>query len=171
MRFGQLALVMSAVVLGACAGGEKSAAKTDSTAAAPAATPAAAPATAPATGGAAMAPVTGKTIEVKMVGDAKGYRFEPNAITLKAGDAIKFVNVIGFPHNVGFDPATVPADIQTQLAANMPGEHTLGALEGPLMMNPNETYVVSFANIKPGTYAFHCTPHLALGMKGTITVQ
>jgi plastocyanin len=118
-----------------------------------------------------MAPATGKTIEVKMVGDAKGYHFEPSAITLKAGDAIKFINVIGFPHNVGFDPATTPADVQPQLAANMPGEKTLGALEGPLMMTANETYVISFANIKPGTYNFHCTPHLALGMKGTITVQ
>jgi len=25
--------------------------------------------------------------------------------------------------------------------------------------------------VKPGQYPFHCTPHLAMNMKGTITVQ
>jgi plastocyanin len=160
MKIHGLALVAGAIVLGACAGGEKSTPKTEA--------PGAAPAT---TGGGNAAPVTGKTIEVQMIGDAKGYRFEPNVITIKTGDAIKFVNVIGFPHSVGFDPASVPADEQAQLAANMPGDHTMGALEGPMMMQPNETYTVSFGNIKPGTLTLHCTPHLALGMKGTITVQ
>ncbi len=53
----------------------------------------------------------------------------------------------------------------------MPGDHSMGALEGPMLLQPNETYVISFAKIPPGTYDFHCTPHLALGMKGVITVQ
>jgi plastocyanin len=183
MRFIGRALLASVFVLGACAGGDKSA-KTDTTAAAPAAaatTPAdttaaasaapAAGATAPAAGTAAAAPATGKTIDVKMVGDAKGYRFEPANITVKAGDAIKFTNVTGGPHNVGFDPAKVPANVQAQLGANMPGDHSLGALESPLLVQPNETYTISFAKIPAGTYDFHCTPHLALGMKGVITVQ
>ena len=185
MRFIGRALFASVFVLGACAGGEKSASNTDTTAAAPAATTTAAPAdttaaasaapaagaAAPAGGTAAAAPATGKTIDVKMVGDAKGYRFEPANITVKVGDAIKFTNVSGGPHNVGFDPAQVPANVQTQLAANMPGDHSLGALESPLLVQPNETYTISFAKIPPGTYPFHCTPHLALGMKGVITVQ
>jgi plastocyanin len=182
------ALLASVFVLGACAGGDKTATKTDSTAvssttttttAAPAATTdsssmAAAPAAAgaaPAAGAATAAPATGKTIDVKMVGDEKGYRFDPATITVKAGDAIKFTNVTGGPHSVGFDPAKVPPAVQPQLGANMPGDHSMGALEGPMLLQPNETYVVSFAKIPPGTYDFHCTPHLALGMKGTITVQ
>jgi plastocyanin len=40
-----------------------------------------------------------------------------------------------------------------------------------MMMNPNEAWTVSFANIAPGKYAFNCTPHLAMGMKGEVTVQ
>jgi plastocyanin len=181
MRSIARALVASAVVLGACAGGEKkantdTAAAAAAAAAAPAATPAPAPAAAPgapaaAPAGGAAAPITGKTIEVKMVGDEKGYRFEPNNITVKQGDGIKFVDVSGGPHNVGFDPAKVPSDVQPQLGANMPGDHSMGPLEGPLLMNPNDSYTVSFAKIKPGTYPVHCTPHLALNMKGTITVQ
>lgn len=192
MQFIGRALLASVFVLGACAGGDKNATKTDSSTAVsstttttttPAATTdssataastsgaAAAPAAAPAAGAAAAAPATGKTIDVKMVGDEKGYRFEPANITVKAGDAIKFTNVSGGPHNVGFDPAKVPAAAQSQLSANMPGDHSMGPLESPLLLQPNETYTISFAKIPPGTYDFHCTPHLALGMKGVITVQ
>ena len=175
MRFTGIALIASAAVLAAC-GGDKNA-KSDSAgstaaAAAPAAAPAAgattaaAPATTPA---AAPAPVTGKTVEVKMIGDDKGYRFEPANITIKAGDGIKFINVTGGPHNVSFDPATLPAAAKTALTANMPNQ--MMELSGPLMSTPNEAYIVSFANVPAGKYDFHCTPHLAMGMKGTITVQ
>jgi plastocyanin len=189
MQFIGRALLASVFVLGACAGGDKSATKTDSSTAAtstttttttPAATTdssatagaaAAAPAGAPAAGAVAPAPATGKTVEVKMIGDEKGYRFEPANITVKSGDAIKFTNVSGGPHNVGFDPATVPPAVQPQLGANMPGDHSMGPLESPLLLQPNETYTISFAKIPPGTYPIHCTPHLALGMKGVVTVQ
>ena len=104
-----------------------------------------------------------------MVGDDKGYRFEPADITVKAGDGIKFTMVSGGPHNVAFDPATIPADVKPQLSANMPNQQ--GELSSPMFMNPNESYTISFANVKPGQYPYNCTPHLAMGMKGTITVQ
>jgi plastocyanin len=160
MRFIGSALVASAIVLGACGGGEKAPA-TD--AAAPAAAPAAA-----AVGTAA--PITGTTHEVKMYGDEKGYRFEPKDITVKAGDGIKFVFVNGGPHNVAFNPADIPADVKPQLDANM-GADKMAELSSKMLMNPNEFVTVSFANIKPGTYPFNCTPHLAMNMKGTVTVQ
>jgi plastocyanin len=171
MRFYGIALAASAVVLGACAGGDKGAADTTAvgidTTAAPAAS---APATAaPAAGTATMAPITGTTHEVKMIGDAQGYRFDPANITIKAGDGIKFTTVNGGPHNVAFDPATIPTDVQSQLDANI--SEKMGQLSSALKTNPGESVTVSFANIKPGKYPFHCTPHLALGMKGEITVQ
>jgi len=159
MRFIGSALVASAFVLGACGGGEKAPAAEN---AAPAAAPAAAAGTA--------APITGATIEVKMLGDEKGYRFEPNAITLKAGDGIKFVFVSGGPHNVAFNAADIPADVKGQLDANM-GADKMSELSSKMTMQPGETVTISFANIKPGTYPFHCTPHLAMNMKGTVTVQ
>jgi plastocyanin len=169
MRFLGFALVSSAFVLGACGGGEKAADTT--VAATPAATDTAAtaaPATPAAPAGTAAA-ITGKTHEVKMIGDDKGYRFDPADITVKAGDGIKFIMVSGGPHNVAFDPATIPADVKPQLMANMPNQQA--ELSSPLFMNPNEAYTISFANVKPGSYPYHCTPHLAMGMKGTITVQ
>lgn len=176
MRFFRLALVASAVVIGACSGGEN---KTTDTAASAATTPAAAapdtsaktaaPAAGAAAGTATAQPATGKTVEVKMIGDAQGYRFDPKDITIKQGDAVKFVMVTGGPHNVAFDPATVPANAKAQLSANMPGQ--ISELSSPMLMNPNEAYTISFAGVPAGKYPFHCTPHLAMGMTGTITVQ
>src|SRR5687767_1464693 len=117
-----------------------------------------------------MAPITGTTHEVRMVGDAKGYRFEPANITVKSGDGIKFTIVSGGPHNVAFDPTTVPADVKEQLNANL-GPDKLADLSSAMKMNPGESITVSFGNIKAGAYGYNCTPHLAMNMKGVITVQ
>lgn len=173
MRLYGIALAASAVVLSACAGADKgNGADTVGVAidtAAATAAPTSPASTTPAAG-AAMAPVTGTVHEVNMVGDTKGYRFEPANITLKAGDGIKFTTVSGGPHNVAFDPATIPADSKAQLDANM-GADKMGELSSAMKMNPGETIAISFANIKPGKYPFHCTPHLAMNMKGEVTVQ
>ncbi len=168
MRFLGFVVVSSAIVLGACSGGGEQKADTAAMAA-PAKTDSAATAAPTAAPAGAAAAITGQTVEVKMVGDDKGYRFEPADIKIKAGDGIKFVMITGGPHNIAFDPATIPADVKPQLSANMPNQQ--GELSSPLFTNPNEAYTISFANVKPGQYPFHCTPHLAMGMKGTITVE
>jgi plastocyanin len=164
MRFSSFALAAGAFVLFACGGGEKKAADSaaaDTTAAAPTPTPT------PGTGTGAA--ITGTTHDVNMVGDAKGYRFEPASITIKAGDGIKFINVSGGPHNVTFDPAKTPDDVEPVLSANMPNQ--MAPLSGPLLMNANEAYTISFTGVKPGTYEINCTPHLAMGMIMHVTVQ
>ena len=166
MRFLGIAVVSSVLVLGACSGGGEQKADSATT---PAPDTTAQAATTPAAPAGAAAAITGTTHEVKMVGDEKGYRFEPANITVKAGDGIKFTMVSGGPHNVAFDPATIPADVKPQLSANMPNQQ--GELSSPLFSNAGENYIISFANVKPGQYPFHCTPHLAMGMKGTVTVQ
>jgi len=162
----------------ACAGGEKQPSDTthvavDTSAATTTTTTTtggAASTTAGTAGAVASAPITGTTHTVNMVGDAKGYRFEPANVTVKQGDAIKFVVLSGGPHNVAFDPATIPADVKPQLDANM-GSDKMGELSSSLKTNNGESVTISFGKIKPGQYPYHCTPHLALGMKGTITVQ
>lgn len=162
MRFYGLALVTSAIVLGACAGGDKGGSDT-------AAAPAASDTNAASGSQMAMAPITGTTHEVKMVLDGNTYKFDPAAITIKQGDGVKFTMVSGAPHNVAFDAAAIPADVKPQLVANMPNQ--ISELSSPMMMNANESYTISFANIKAGKYDYVCTPHLAMGMKGSITVQ
>jgi plastocyanin len=174
MRFYELAVAVGVITLGACAGGEKKPADTTHVAVDTSSTTTATTSsstTTGVTGGAVtMAPITGKTHTVNMVGDAKGYRFEPANVTVKQGDGIKFVVVTGGPHNVAFDPATIPSDVKGQLDANM-GTDKMGELSSNMKMNPGESVTVSFGNIKPGQYPFHCVPHLALNMKGVITVQ
>ena len=172
MRFFGFAILAGTAVLGAC-GGEKTPA-TDSAAVVattPAATttPATTPAATPAASASAAAPATGATHEVKMTGDASGYKFEPANLTVKQGDAVKFIMVSGGPHNVAFLNVT-DAAAKAQLDANMSGQK-MGEMSSPMLMQPNEGYTVSFAKVPAGKYDYQCTPHAAMNMKGTITVQ
>jgi len=166
MQFKDIALVASAFVFAACGGGSDSqpAAETTPAPAAEAAAPAAA------AGAIALAPVTGTTHEIKMVGDEKGYRFEPANLTIKAGDGVKFVFVSGGPHNVAFDGAALAANVKAQLDANF-GTQRMAELSSNMYMAAGEGVTVSFGGIPAGAYNFNCTPHLAMGMKGVITVQ
>ena len=159
MRVLGVALLSGVVLLGACGGGESPATDTATTAA---------PVTPAPTGAVAYVAPTGTIHEVRMVGDATGYRYEPANITVKAGDGIKFINVSLWPHNVAFDSAVIPADQKDQLFANMPGGSDGSS---PIFTVANEEWTLSLGNIKPGKYPYFCTPHLAMNMKGEITVQ
>ena len=166
MQFKVMAVATSALALAACGGGEKKAADTAAAMAAPAA---AAPAmAAPAAGAVAAAPITGKTHTVNMTGDEKGYRFEPAAITIKAGDGIKFVDVKGGPHNVAVDPATAGASA-AQLTANMP--ESTGELTGKMLVTDGDAWTMSWGKVAAGTYTVICTPHQAMNMIMKVTVQ
>lgn len=163
MRFNGLVLASAVVVLAACGGGGGENAGTDTGAAntAGGTTPAAT------TTAGTPAPVTGTWHEVQMLGDEKGYRYEPVDVTVKVGDGIRWIMVSGAPHNVQFE--NVPADAKGQLSANMPNQLT--DLSSPLLLNANEKYEMSFAGVKPGKYNYFCTPHLANNMRGSVTVQ
>lgn len=174
MRFYGFAVAVGVITLGACAGGEKKPADTTHVAVDTSSTTTTTTGTTTTgtTGGGAvaMAPITGAIKTVNMIGDAKGYRYEPSNFTIKQGDGVKFVVVSMGPHNIAFDPATIPPDVKAQLDANM-GTDKMGELSSNMKMNPGESVTISFGNIKPGQYPYHCIPHLALNMKGVITVQ
>lgn len=149
----------------ACGGGEKqpSAGSTTSAAAPPSAgtTAAAAP-------GAAQ-PITGKTWDVKMIGDASGSRFDPVNLTIKRGDGVRWTVVSGPPHNVAFWSDSIPPGAAGVLTSAI--TQPIAPLSGALLLNPSQTYLISFGGAPAGVYHYYCTPHLAAGMKGTITVQ
>lgn len=111
----------------------------------------------------------GATITVKLIGDAKGYRFDPAHIVAHVGDVVVFQSQMGGPHNVTFWPDSIPAGAASQLQANMSG--TTGPLTSSLIINTGDSYTVPLAKLTPGTYKFYCLPHLAFGMKGEIVVQ
>ena len=174
-------VIAGVVFMAACGGGTKNADTTSAAAGGPAAgQPAAGAGASASAGGAAGAPAagggaaaakaaTGKTWEVKMTGDANGYKFDPANLTIKEGDAVKWTVVSGPPHNVSFYADSIPSGAQAQLQANM--QNTMSPLTSQLFNNPGETYTISFAGVPKGTYKYFCTPHQALGMKAQLTVQ
>lgn len=45
---------------------------------------------------------------VKLGKDGGGLEFDPNTVTIKAGESVTWVNNVGFPHNIVFDEDDVP---------------------------------------------------------------
>lgn len=110
-----------------------------------------------------------RTIVVRMLGDASGFRFRPANVTAHVGDVVRFVSVSGAPHNVSFPEDGIPAGAAATLQSNM--QRTTGELSGAMLTEPNETFTVSLAGLPPGTYRYYCAPHLAMKMVGRITVR
>ena len=110
-----------------------------------------------------------RTIVVRMVGDAKGYRFQPSSITARVGDVVRFVNVSGGPHNVAFWPDRLPAGAVETLQKNM--GQTTGPLMGAMIFEPKEVYTLSLAGLPAGAYNYYCVPHQAMNMTGRIAVR
>ncbi len=99
---------------------------------------------------------------------ATNYRFVPEQLTVKPGDRVVFHNVSGGPHNVAFWPDSIPAGARQVLEPQIP--NPIGPLSSELLVDPNATITISFAGAPAGEYKFTCTPHLAMGMNGKITV-
>ena len=148
-----------AVILAAC-GGEK---KTQDQPAMGDSAGGAAPSAAPAPAG------TGKTHDVNMVLDGSKYKYDPDNLTIKSGDVVRYHNKSGGPHNVSFWPDSIPGGAADVLKKNMPNQ--MAPLEGPLLTEPDVVYEVSFAGAPKGDYKFYCLPHLALGMHGKVKVE
>jgi plastocyanin len=154
-----------AFVLAACGGGEQKAGEQQTTT-----TPdQPAPAGEAAPGGGAAPAAGGTAHDVNMVLEGSTYKFVPDQLTIKSGDVVRYHNVSGGPHNVSFWPDSVPGGAADVLKAGMPDQ--MAPLEGSLLTEPNAIYTVNFANAPAGEYKYYCLPHLALGMKGKLTVQ
>lgn len=110
----------------------------------------------------------GATHDVNMQLDGTTYHYVPSELTIKVGDVVVFHNVSGGPHNVQFWADSIPAGGADALGAGMPD--VMGPLAGPLVVEPNGTYSITFANTPAGEYKFYCLPHLANKMTGKVTV-
>ena len=76
--------------------------------------------------------------------------FEPNEISISAGDTVHFVNGMLPPHNIIVEGR---ADLSRE----------------SLMFSPGESQDIKFADA--GDFDFFCGPHQGAGMVGTIHVQ
>jgi plastocyanin len=95
---------------------------------------------------------------VKLGSDGGALVFDPEVVTIAAGDSVTWVNNAGFPHNVVFDEDAVPSGVN---ADSLSHEDYLNA--------KNDTVSTKFT--APGTYGYYCEPHAGAGMKGTVVVQ
>jgi plastocyanin len=99
---------------------------------------------------------TGRTIVVEMRSDEKGNYFAPATIDAARGDVVRFTLKTGV-HNVSF-----PHD-SNALKAGLPPS-------SDYLQLPGQEYDLA-VNMPAGSYYFHCDPHAALGMKGTLNVR
>lgn len=92
---------------------------------------------------------------VKMVSDWDNgkYYFEPRDITIKSGDTITWLNVTEDMHNAVSD--NVPKGAE--------------GFESPMLEEEGQKWSHTFTN--SGTYSYHCHPHAAMGMRGTVIVD
>ncbi len=100
--------------------------------------------------------------------DGSSFKYIPDALVIKSGDVVHFHNKGGGPHNVSFWADSIPRGAAAALVAGMPNQM---ALQGPLLADPGAVYQVSLARAPKGEYKFYCLTHLALGMKGNLTVE
>ncbi|MBL4885748.1 MAG: hypothetical protein JKY95_14605 [Planctomycetaceae bacterium] len=101
------------------------------------------------------APVMAKNYIVKMISDADNtrYYFEPAALTIKAGDTVKWVNAQEDFHNAA--ATSIPKGAEF--------------FEGPMLEEKGQSWSYKFT--KSGTYEYECQPHAMLGMVGMIVVD
>ncbi len=99
---------------------------------------------------------TAKNYTIKEVSDPTGkkpYYFEPDSLTIQPGDTVIFLNSQDDMHNVMFD--VVPKAVDAMIM-------------GPDQTKKGSTWSYTFT--VAGSYHFHCHPHEALGMKGSLIV-
>lgn len=137
-RISVLAIAAAALTVCADGGGENGAGTSGATAAASSVTP------------------TGRVIDVQMVTDEKGNRFEPATIQAARGDVVRFTLKTGV-HNVNFLPDSNAG------TANLPKA-------SEFLQLPGQTWDLTVA-LDAGSYYFQCDPHALLGMVGRLEVR
>lgn len=89
----------------------------------------------------------GEPVATSTVDLPPSYRFEPKAISVKAGTTVTWTNHDNFTHSVQFKDGDLPTE--------------------PLLMKPGEDATFTFATA--GTFSYQCSLH-PQNMQGTVTV-
>lgn len=113
---------------------------------------------------------TGTVHEVRMMmTDDDRYVYQPEELTIRVGDAVRWINASGGPHNVAFYADKIPAGAAAVLNSALANK--MSDLTGQLLVRDNQTYEVLFTGAPTGTYEYYCTPHEMLGMKASLTIN
>ncbi len=99
-----------------------------------------------------------------------GARFTPARVVATVADTLVFELVSGGPHNVAFDPDSIPAGAREGLARNL-GADPRFLVVPEMLIERGEVLELPLAGLPPGTYRFYCTPHLGGGMEGRLELR
>jgi plastocyanin len=97
------------------------------------------------------------------------YRFEPNAVTARAGDVLVFTVESGGPYMVAFQPADFLGPAKALMVAAIPGGNT--ELRAPALSRKGESVRITLPSLPGGQYRFYSVTHVAYRMTGTLTVR
>ena len=100
---------------------------------------------------------TGDAKDVTVILMTDAFRFEPDEVTIHAGDTVEWRNVSPFDHVVTDDRKLGDAAIPAGAQAFSSGAIASGA-------SYRRVFTV------PGEYRYFCVPHEGIGMVGRITV-
>ncbi|MEM8722101.1 MAG: plastocyanin [Cyanobacteria bacterium P01_G01_bin.39] len=95
-------------------------------------------------------PAAADTVSVKMGSDNGMLKFQPETVTIKPGDTVKWENNKMSPHNVVFENAKDKSHKN-------------------LVFSPGDGYESTFN--ESGEYSYYCEPHRGAGMVGKVVVQ
>ena len=104
----------------------------------------------------AATPAFAKDYTIKEVTDDNAKKqnfFSPDKLTIQPGDTVTFENAQEAPHEVMF--ISQPKQVDEMIMS-------------PMHEKKGDKFTYTFT--VPGTYKFHCHPHEALGMEGTLIV-
>ncbi|MBU6232565.1 hypothetical protein KGP36_08120 [Patescibacteria group bacterium] len=85
---------------------------------------------------------------------AKPYYFSPDHLAIQPGDSVTFVDAQNAGHDIMFD--SVPKGLKNKIIVS------------PMLRKKGERWSHTFT--VAGSYHFHCHPHEAFGMEGTLIV-
>lgn len=100
----------------------------------------------------------------------RGQRFVPARIVASPSDTIRFVLESGEPHNVAFDPDSIPPGALEPLARNLKTD-ARNLFTPDMLIIRGESVLLPLAGLPPGRYHFYCAPHYGGGMHGELIVE
>jgi manganese oxidase len=104
-----------------------------------------------------------RVVEVRIHDDGGQLRYEPNEIEVRRGDLVRFVYA---------DNATMPHNIEFVRNGMPEGADLNGQLSSPYLTKGGDTYEIRIGDeFVDGAYRFVCTPHVSMGMAGTMVVN
>jgi plastocyanin len=106
--------------------------------------------------------------EPGVVSMTDGSQFNPQEITVQAGETVTWRNTSSVAHTVTAYSDSVPPDLYFS-SGRAPSEEQARDRIADELIQPDETFRSTFK--ETGTYEYFCIPHESSGMTGTVVVE